>query len=124
MSHITDIWEPVLGKDGKVKFKPKNRIRGRKVICAWCSRKYLYLKTSDGVNVKVRIREYEGTCPKCGNINGSVEKYNVDKSREDPIFFIADLKCSKCNTTYNVKVNIHARALCSLSAFSPIFVKI
>ncbi|MBS7616764.1 hypothetical protein KEJ45_06160 [Candidatus Bathyarchaeota archaeon] len=109
MSHITDIWEPVLGKNGKVKFKPKDTIRGQKVIYAWCSRRKLYLKTKDGENVTVNIRGYEGDsgCPKCGNVGGSVQKYKVDKSQRDPIFFIADLKCPKCNTTYNLKVNIY-----------------
>ena len=103
------MWEPVLGKNGKVKFKRKDTIRGRKVIYAWCSRKKLRLETREGENVTVNIREYEGasSCPKCGNIKGSVEKYKVNKDKGDPIFFIADLKCPKCSTTYNMKVNIY-----------------
>jgi len=46
-------------------------------------------------------------CPNCGNAHGSVEKYKVDKSKEDPIFFVADLKCPKCNIIYNLEVNIY-----------------
>ena len=109
MASISDIYEPVIGKNGKVKLKRKDTIRGRKVISVWCSSKYLHLETEDGINVNVRIREYEGArnCPKCGNIRGSVAKYKVDKSRKDPIFFVAGLKCSKCSTIYKAKVNIY-----------------
>jgi ssDNA-binding Zn-finger/Zn-ribbon topoisomerase 1 len=109
MSHITDVWEPVLGKNRKIKFKRKDSICGRKVTHVWCSSKHLYLRTKEGANVTVNIRGYEGNgkCPNCGNAHGSVEKYKVDKSKEDPIFFVADLKCPKCNTIYNLKVNIY-----------------
>jgi len=109
MSRISDIWEPVIGKNGKVKFKPRHTIRGRKVTYAWCSRRKLYLKTKEGVDVTLNIRSYEGnsSCPKCGKVGGSVIRYKVDKSLGDPIFFIADLKCPKCNMTYNLRVNIY-----------------
>jgi len=109
MVSIADIWEPVIGKSGKVKFKQKDTIRGRKVTFAWCSARHLYLKTEEGVKVTVNIRGYEGngSCPKCGNAPGSVEKYKVDKSKGDPIFFEANLKCPKCNTIYNLRVNIY-----------------
>jgi ssDNA-binding Zn-finger/Zn-ribbon topoisomerase 1 len=103
------MWEPVLGKNGKIKFKRKDSIRGRKVTHAWCSSKHLYLKTKEGTKVAVNIRRYEGNgkCPNCGNAPGLVKKYKVDKSEGDPVFFVAELKCQKCNTIYNLKVNIH-----------------
>jgi ssDNA-binding Zn-finger/Zn-ribbon topoisomerase 1 len=110
MTHITDIIEPVIGKNGKIKLRQKDTIRGRKVIYAWGSCKYLHLKTKEDLNVTVRIRRYEGTgrkCPNCGEVVGLVEKYKVDKTREDPIIFVADLKCPKCSTIYKLKVNIY-----------------
>jgi hypothetical protein len=73
MSYITDVWGPVLGKNGKIKFKRKDSIRGRKVTHAWCSGRRLYLKTKEGTNVTVNIQGYErnGKCPNCGDAPGN-----------------------------------------------------
>lgn len=108
MVSLADIWEPVIGKNGKVKLKRKDSIRGRKVTHAWCSSRHLYLTTKE-TKVILNIRGYEGSgaCPNCGNAPGLVEKYKIDKGKGDPIFFVAELKCLKCNTIYNLKVNIH-----------------
>ena len=101
-----DLWEPYIRKDGRVVFRRKDSLHGRKPVKVETSSKYLYLTREDGEEIWVRRAGGTAFCPGCGRSPaGKVLKWR--KRKNGYIAIEMRVKCENCETVFDAKEYIY-----------------